>query len=60
MDKEDVAHTHTHTHTHTVILSPNVRTKTIKLLKESIDVNLHYYISDNSSLDMTPKTQVTK
>ena len=53
-------HTHAHTHREEWIINPNVRAKTTKLLKESICVNLHYYISDNSSLGMTQKTQVTK
>ena len=52
--------THPHTHAQQWIINPNVRAKTTKLLKESICVNLHYYISDNSSLGMTSKTQVTK
>ena len=39
----------------TYIKDPNVRAKTIKLLKENIGVNLHNLGAGNNFLDVTPK-----
>lgn len=40
--------------------SLNIRAKTIKLLKESIRVNLYDIVFGNRFLDMTCKSQVTE
>lgn len=38
----------------------NVRTKTLKILEENIEVNCHELALDSGFLDMIPKAQATK
>lgn len=48
-----------HAHAQQWIINPHVRARTAKPSKESICVNLHHYVSDNSFLECTtPNTSV--
>lgn len=53
-------HTYMHMHTHTEDVSDlNVRTKTLKLLEDSIGLNLCELRLSNGFLDMAPKIRST-